>query len=176
LNAVYTEPARFVTLAHELAHIYCGHFGGHPRKRWPRRSHLPLGRQAGARPDGAWWWATRVGNVRTRNGRSPSRRRAVRRRRARAFLVASFAAGAVAVPHNCPTRYGWRQAGLTRTFRRRAAAHGFPPFDPVRDPGTRTDQRAFRTGVLIATFRCAAPACCGAFTDERRVVAATRPS
>jgi hypothetical protein len=42
LNAVHTEPARFVTLAHELAHVYCGHLGGHPRKRWPDRSGLPL--------------------------------------------------------------------------------------------------------------------------------------
>lgn len=31
LNSVHPEPARFVTLAHELAHIYCGHLGGHPR-------------------------------------------------------------------------------------------------------------------------------------------------
>jgi len=30
---------------------------------------------------------------------------------------------------------------------------------------------ALYPGVLIATFRCAAPACCGAFADERRVVA-----
>ena len=42
LNAVHTETARFVTLAHELAHVYCGHLGGHPRKRWPDRSDLPL--------------------------------------------------------------------------------------------------------------------------------------
>ena len=28
-----------------------------------------------------------------------------------------------------------------------------------------------RTGALIATFRCAAPARCGAFADERRIVA-----
>jgi hypothetical protein len=42
LNAVHTETARFVTLVHELAHIYCGHLGGHPRKRWPHRSDLAL--------------------------------------------------------------------------------------------------------------------------------------
>ena len=42
LNAAHTEAARFVTLAHELAHIYCGHLGGHPKKRWPDRSGLPL--------------------------------------------------------------------------------------------------------------------------------------
>jgi hypothetical protein len=42
LNAVHAEPTRFVTLAHELAHIYCGHLGGHPRKRWPDRSDLSL--------------------------------------------------------------------------------------------------------------------------------------
>jgi hypothetical protein len=28
-----------------------------------------------------------------------------------------------------------------------------------------------RTGVPIATFRCPAPAHCGAFDDERRIVA-----
>jgi hypothetical protein len=42
LNAKHNEPARYVTLAHELAHIYCGHLGGHPRKRWPDRRELPL--------------------------------------------------------------------------------------------------------------------------------------
>jgi hypothetical protein len=34
--------------------------------------------------------------------------------------------------------------------------------------------RLFTTGVRIATFRYAAPAPCGAFADERRVVAATK--
>jgi hypothetical protein len=42
LNANNTEPARFVTLAHELAHVYCGHLGGHPWKLWPDRSDLTL--------------------------------------------------------------------------------------------------------------------------------------
>jgi hypothetical protein len=42
LNADHEEPARFVTLAHELAHVYCGHLGGHPMKRWPNRSQAPL--------------------------------------------------------------------------------------------------------------------------------------
>jgi hypothetical protein len=30
------------------------------------------------------------------------------------------------------------------------------------------------TGALIATFRCAGPARCGAFADERRIVAVTK--
>jgi hypothetical protein len=30
---------------------------------------------------------------------------------------------------------------------------------------------ALRIGVLIATFRCVAPVRCGAFADERRIVA-----
>ena len=34
-------------------------------------------------------------------------------------------------------------------------------------------ERSPHTGVLIATFRCTAPARCGAFADERRAVAAT---
>ena len=43
LNADHVEAARFVTLAHELAHVYCGHLGGHPKRRWPDRSQVPLG-------------------------------------------------------------------------------------------------------------------------------------
>jgi len=37
------EPAvRYATLAHELAHIYCGHLGGGPKDRWPNRATLFL--------------------------------------------------------------------------------------------------------------------------------------
>jgi len=38
-------------------------------------------------------------------------------------------------------------------------------------PLLRTDG-ALRTGTVIATFGCAAPALCGAFADEWRIVAA----
>ena len=34
--------------------------------------------------------------------------------------------------------------------------------------------KPLRIGVPIATFHCAAPARCGAFADERRIVAATK--
>ena len=42
LNAKHNESTRFVTLAHELAHVYCGHLGGHPKRRWPDRSAVPV--------------------------------------------------------------------------------------------------------------------------------------
>jgi len=37
--------------------------------------------------------------------------------------------------------------------------------------GSARRLRSFRTGPFIATFRCAAPARCRAFADERRIVA-----
>jgi len=43
----------------------------------------------------------------------------------------------------------------------------------VHEARDRMDNRPLHTGALIATFRCAAPAHCGAFADEGRVVAAT---
>lgn len=33
--------ARFLRLTHELAHIYCGHLGGHPAGAWRTRRDLP---------------------------------------------------------------------------------------------------------------------------------------
>ena len=42
LNSKHNESTRFVTLAHELAHVYCGHLGGHPKRRWPDRSAVPV--------------------------------------------------------------------------------------------------------------------------------------
>jgi hypothetical protein len=52
-----------------------------------------------------------------------------------------------------------------------ANASRFPPLDPVREAGARTDKSLFNTGVLVATFHRAAPARCGAFAEARRVVA-----
>jgi hypothetical protein len=40
----------------------------------------------------------------------------------------------------------------------------------VPEAGARTENARFTAGLLIATFRCAAPARCGAFADERRMV------
>jgi hypothetical protein len=59
-----------------------------------------------------------------------------------------------------------------RTFGGRVAARAsrFPPFDPVREAGARTDN-ALHTGRLIATFHCGAPTHCRAFADEGRIVA-----
>lgn len=40
VNAKYDDPSKFATLAHELAHIYCGHLGAELRGAWPDRSRL----------------------------------------------------------------------------------------------------------------------------------------
>lgn len=40
VNANYDEPSQFATLAHELAHIYCGHLGEEPKGAWPDRTAL----------------------------------------------------------------------------------------------------------------------------------------
>lgn len=40
VNANYDEPSQFATLAHELAHIYCGHLGEGPKGAWPNRTAL----------------------------------------------------------------------------------------------------------------------------------------
>lgn len=38
INRALSPAARYATLTHELAHIYCGHLGGDPKDRWPNRS------------------------------------------------------------------------------------------------------------------------------------------
>ena len=40
LNANHSREARYATLVHELAHLYCGHLGTPNEKWWPNRSHL----------------------------------------------------------------------------------------------------------------------------------------
>jgi hypothetical protein len=42
VNRALDWPARYATLAHELAHVYCGHLGGDPKDRWPNRATLFL--------------------------------------------------------------------------------------------------------------------------------------
>ena len=37
INARHDLPTRFATLAHELGHIYCGHLGPDPKRRWGGR-------------------------------------------------------------------------------------------------------------------------------------------
>ena len=38
VNAKHDIPTRFATLVHELGHVYCGHLGEDPQRRWPSRS------------------------------------------------------------------------------------------------------------------------------------------
>ena len=40
INGKLSREAQFVTLAHELAHLYCGHIGSPDIKWWPRRQNL----------------------------------------------------------------------------------------------------------------------------------------
>ena len=40
LNAKHSPEAKYATLAHELAHLYCGHLGTPNRKWWPSRCGL----------------------------------------------------------------------------------------------------------------------------------------
>ena len=41
LNAKQVAEVQYVTLAHELAHLYCGHIGTPNEKWWPDRRGLP---------------------------------------------------------------------------------------------------------------------------------------
>jgi len=56
--------------------------------------------------------------------------------------------------------------------RRSPRASGFGRWRALRYPKLERERIApCRPGFLIATFRCVAPARCGAFADERRIVA-----
>lgn len=41
VNSTFTPEAKFATIAHELAHLYCGHLGTPDEKWWPDRRGLP---------------------------------------------------------------------------------------------------------------------------------------
>jgi len=41
LNGDHSREIRYATLAHELAHLYCGHLGTPDERWWPDRRHLP---------------------------------------------------------------------------------------------------------------------------------------
>jgi antirestriction protein ArdC len=41
LNSNFSAEARYATLVHELAHLYCGHLGTPNDKWWPDRRGLP---------------------------------------------------------------------------------------------------------------------------------------
>lgn len=59
LNVRHLPAERFVTLAHELAHLYCGHLGPSHGDDWPDRRRLP----AVAREIEAEWIAGIVGEM-----------------------------------------------------------------------------------------------------------------
>jgi hypothetical protein len=40
LNKSFEPPAKYATLAHELAHLYCGHLGTPDEHWWPHRMNL----------------------------------------------------------------------------------------------------------------------------------------
>lgn len=40
LNKKKSRESKYLTLVHELAHLYCGHLGTPDERRWPDRSHL----------------------------------------------------------------------------------------------------------------------------------------
>ncbi len=42
LNAEHKTEAKYATLVHELAHVYCGHLGTQDPAMWPDRRHLSL--------------------------------------------------------------------------------------------------------------------------------------
>lgn len=42
INGHLDGASKFATLAHELGHVYCGHFGGHPKNYWRERRYVPL--------------------------------------------------------------------------------------------------------------------------------------
>jgi IrrE N-terminal-like domain len=42
LNSEHSREVRYATLAHELAHLYCGHLGTPNARWWPDRSHLSV--------------------------------------------------------------------------------------------------------------------------------------
>lgn len=61
VNAKHDLPTRFATLAHELGHVYCGHFGADAKGRWPKRPHLnPAQRELEAEAV-AWLVCNRTG-------------------------------------------------------------------------------------------------------------------
>jgi hypothetical protein len=40
VNHSFDPSERYATLAHELAHLYCGHLGAHEQDRWPDRGSV----------------------------------------------------------------------------------------------------------------------------------------
>jgi hypothetical protein len=66
MNASYDEPSKFATLAHELAHIYCGHLGEGANGAWPDRSKLRH-HECEVEAEAAAWLVCRRNNVDTKS-------------------------------------------------------------------------------------------------------------
>lgn len=64
VNASYDEPSQFASLAHELAHIYCGHLGDDPKGAWPDRTGLGH-HECEIEAEAAAWLVCRRNNVKT---------------------------------------------------------------------------------------------------------------
>jgi hypothetical protein len=109
------------------------------------------------------WWPT--ANVRVAPG---SMRRGLRIARwyAVPYTMLRPTRSAKAVPARSPMSASWPAT--------KAAACGRETFSladaTVYLAGDRTDYYPLHAAVLIATLRCAAPARCGGFADERRVL------
>jgi hypothetical protein len=67
LNAKHDPPTKYATLAHELAHIYCGHCGADLRNaRWPDRSFLSI-ENAELEAEAAAWLVCQRKQIETRS-------------------------------------------------------------------------------------------------------------
>jgi hypothetical protein len=53
--------AKFATLAHQLAHVYCGHHGGHPKNTWRDRRHVSLSMREVEAETASWLVCARSG-------------------------------------------------------------------------------------------------------------------
>jgi hypothetical protein len=59
LNSVLSAEARYGTLVHELAHLYCGHLGTPNGRWWPDRQNLSLAVREFEAESGRHWWRHR---------------------------------------------------------------------------------------------------------------------
>lgn len=66
VNANFDEPSQFATLAHELAHIYCGHLGEGAKGAWPNRASLG-DHECEIEAEAAAWLVCRRNDVETKS-------------------------------------------------------------------------------------------------------------
>jgi hypothetical protein len=67
VNSVPSEATRFLSLTHELAHIYCGHLGECPKRRWPDRSKSLTHNQREIEAEAAAWLVCSRAGLETRS-------------------------------------------------------------------------------------------------------------